>query len=175
MSKDGLVTQTNAMVAVTGEGRQTGGVKVPLGATWAPPGAAASELPLYRKRHAMEMRAEGATYESIAIEIGTTENRAREIVRSGLRQSLQEPSEEIRYQEHFRLERLMTVVWPRAMKGDGFAVDRVLRIMERKARMLGLDAPAELDVRQIRVELFSVLRDSLDPATYQKVLEAVAD
>jgi hypothetical protein len=43
--------------------------------------------------------------------------------------------------ELMRLERLHAAVWPQAIRGDVNAVDRVLRIMERRARLLGLDAP----------------------------------
>ena len=32
-------------------------------------------------------------------------------------------------------------LWPRARKGEAAAVDRVLKIGERRAKLLGLDAP----------------------------------
>jgi hypothetical protein len=151
------------------------GIKPAPDGSWGFPGMSQKELSLARAAHAMNMRASGFTYDEIAEAIQTSEERARDIVRDSMRRAIAEPADEIRHQEHFRLEKLMAVVWPRAMRGDGFAVDRALRIMERKAKLLGLDAPAELDIRQIRVELFTVLRDSLDSETYARVLEAVAD
>ena len=37
------------------------------------------------------------------------------------------------------LDQLMGVYLPRALKGDGWSADRVLKFMERRARMYGLD------------------------------------
>lgn len=41
-----------------------------------------------------------------------------------------------------RLGRLRTVYFPKAMAGDGWSCDRVLRIDEREAHLMGLDARA---------------------------------
>jgi hypothetical protein len=41
---------------------------------------------------------------------------------------------------------MITVLWPQVAKGNQGAVDRVLRIMERRAKLLGLDAPTKADV-----------------------------
>ena len=35
-------------------------------------------------------------------------------------------------------------MWQRAIGGDQFAVDRVLRLMERECRLLGADAPVKV-------------------------------
>ncbi len=47
-----------------------------------------------------------------------------------------------------RLECLIAAVWPEATRGNLPAVDRVTRLLERKARLLGLDAPARMAVAQ---------------------------
>jgi hypothetical protein len=41
--------------------------------------------------------------------------------------------------EDMRLDQLIQVYLPRALKGDGWSADRVLKFMERRARMFGLD------------------------------------
>jgi hypothetical protein len=38
---------------------------------------------------------------------------------------------------------LLKAMWSKAMKGDVARVDRCLRIMERRAKLLGLDAPSK--------------------------------
>ena len=38
-----------------------------------------------------------------------------------------------------RIEELITALWPAAKKGQWLAVDRIVALMERKARLLGLD------------------------------------
>jgi cysteine synthase len=52
-----------------------------------------------------------------------------------------ETAQELREVELQRLDRLLAVVGPMAESGDLQAVDRVLRIQERRAAYLGLDAP----------------------------------
>ena len=48
--------------------------------------------------------------------------------------------EDWRAQELARLDRMQVGLWPQVIKGNHGAIDRVLRIMERRARLLGLDA-----------------------------------
>ena len=55
-------------------------------------------------------------------------------------------TEDVRELEVQRLDELLLSIWPQARKGNHGAVDRVLRIMERRARLLGLDAPTRADV-----------------------------
>lgn len=62
---------------------------------------------------------------------------------SALRATLQEPADELRSLELERLDRLLLGVWSQAAKGNQGAVDRALKIMERRARLLGLDAPTK--------------------------------
>jgi len=38
---------------------------------------------------------------------------------------------------------MQVALWSSAMKGDPKSIDRILRIMERRARLLGLDAQVE--------------------------------
>jgi hypothetical protein len=54
-------------------------------------------------------------------------------------------ADELREIEANRLDRLFVVAWRRAMAKDGdlAAIDRALRIMERRARLLGLDQPTD--------------------------------
>jgi hypothetical protein len=45
--------------------------------------------------------------------------------------------------EKARLDRIQAGLWTRAASGHEGAIDRVLKIQERRARLLGLDAPAK--------------------------------
>jgi hypothetical protein len=47
----------------------------------------------------------------------------------------------VREFEISRLDRLLTVAWDLAMSGNLNAIDRILKIQERRARYQGLDAP----------------------------------
>ena len=50
-----------------------------------------------------------------------------------------EPLEQVRQMELLRLDELLGAIWPQAKGGDIAAVDRVLSIMQRRARLIGLD------------------------------------
>ena len=49
--------------------------------------------------------------------------------------------EELVYLELERLDHLTSAVWLDAMSGSDKAVSSVLRIMERRSKLMGLDAP----------------------------------
>lgn len=44
-----------------------------------------------------------------------------------------------------RLQEMHRTVWEDALTGDREAIGTVLRLMERRAKLLGLDAPAKID------------------------------
>jgi len=54
----------------------------------------------------------------------------------------------MRQTEGARLDRMQRAVWPAAISGDIKAGAQVLRIMERRARLFGLDAPTKVEVAQ---------------------------
>ncbi|MQY11433.1 hypothetical protein SRB5_15510 [Streptomyces sp. RB5] len=59
----------------------------------------------------------------------------------------EEKAEELRALENQRLDKLFFVAYRQAVKdGNLPAIDRALRIMERRARLLGLDQPARTEV-----------------------------
>lgn len=66
-----------------------------------------------------------------------------EAIEAELDELTKEPAEKLRTVEVARLDRLLKAMWAKAMKGDVTRVDRCLRIMERRAKLLGLDAPTK--------------------------------
>lgn len=100
-----------------------------------------------RHRLALKDRKYGATYAQIAQRRGyASASGAYKAVMTGLRETLEEPADAVRQLELARLDTLMMASWPAALQGNWLAFDRVLRVMERRARYLGLDAPARLAV-----------------------------
>lgn len=61
-----------------------------------------------------------------------------------LKKTLQEPADEVRMLEVERLDSLLNGLWQRRHVPE--ITDRILRIMERRAKLLGLDAPVRSDV-----------------------------
>src|SRR5664280_3101378 len=94
------------------------------------------------ERKALELRRAGGTYEAIAERLGyQTRNGAHRAVARALARNPAADAAGVRELETERLDRLLVAVWPVAMKGDAKAVDQVLKIAERRARLLGLDVP----------------------------------
>jgi hypothetical protein len=62
------------------------------------------------------------------------------------RTKVNESADALRDLQDERLNRLLAGLWNQAAQGDVSAVDRVLKIMERQARLHGLDAPTKTEV-----------------------------
>jgi hypothetical protein len=95
-------------------------------------------------RQAVELRTQGRTYVQIAEQLEVSTSAAHKAVADYLEQTRavsREAAEEVRRLELDRLDRVLAVVGPMAEGGDLQAVDRLLRIQERRASLLGLDAP----------------------------------
>ena len=100
-----------------------------------------------RAIQAVDMRLAGSAYSDIAKALGyADESGAWRAVDRLLSRQKRESADAIRGIEVNRLDKLIAAIWPRALAGDGKMIDVVLRIMERRARYLGLDAPARIDL-----------------------------
>lgn len=98
-----------------------------------------------RRKQALELRLQGKTYQQISDEIGWTSKRyAWRMVMQELRNIPKEEAAELRQIEMERLNTLTDALWTSAMTGDPKAVDAMLKLMERRARMLGLDSPHKI-------------------------------
>lgn len=99
-----------------------------------------------RDLHALELRRQGLTYREIAERIDCAVPTAYKAVRRALAYGFTEPAEHVRQLETERLDKLQAVHWRNAIDGDTKSTEIVLRIMERRARLLGLDAPTRTNV-----------------------------
>ena len=95
-----------------------------------------------RRRQAVDLRRKGLTFAAIGKEMGISLQAAHELVKKSLedfRTDTAEAVEDHRRLELARLERIVEIVWPQVEEGRGDAVDRVLKVAQRKAALLGLD------------------------------------
>lgn len=100
-----------------------------------------------RRRQALELRKAGMTYQVIADKLGyRNRNGAWKSIKSALRDIPAEAAHEVKAIELERLDTLLKSIWSGALSGSLGAVDRAIRIMERRARLLGLDATPQVDV-----------------------------
>jgi hypothetical protein len=90
-----------------------------------------------RQTKALNLRKQGVTYAHIAEALGISEPRARRIVTfelQRLNQKRSEPAEVLRLEVE-RLDGMLAGIWPAAENGDVASIDRVLRIIERRAKL----------------------------------------
>jgi hypothetical protein len=93
---------------------------------------------------AVELRAEGMSYPDIARELKyNSRQAAHDAVNRALKEMFREPLEAMIQLDMERLDRMWTVHFLNAQAGDVNALSACMRIMERRARLLGLDAPAK--------------------------------
>jgi transposase-like protein len=126
-----------------------------------------------KKRKALELRKAGATYEQIAQSIGLADpSNARRTVQAAIKDIYAEPAAEVLAIELARLDAMLLGIYSKAKAGEVSAIDRVLKIMDRRAAYLGIDAPKEsiltanvanatpAEARKIMSELFGEVTPS---------------
>lgn len=114
-----------------------------------------------RQRQALELRKAGAGYQQIADKLGfASPSGAHKAVLSAIRKTLQEPADDVRKLEVERLDKYLLALAPQIANGNQGAIDRALRIQERRARLLGLDAPAKVEIKDWREE---ARKEGVDP------------
>lgn len=92
-----------------------------------------------RRAEAFALRRNGVSTAAIAQHLGVHPRTVSTWIRDAIQAIPAEEADAIRTLELERLDAIMAPQMRLALAGDGFAVDRVLRIMERRARLLGLD------------------------------------
>ena len=100
---------------------------------------------------ALKLRSNGLTYQKVADSLGVSKSTAHERVQRALAAIPKEAVEEYRKLETERLDTMLERVMEKVTHDDGksgflFAVDRALAIMDRRAKLLGLDSPTKHEV-----------------------------
>ena len=115
-----------------------------------PPTQASQKL--IRQRTALGLYMAGYNYAEIGRELGLEQSTIRRYIRDLIQESSIEIADEIRDVELARMARLDRTFWPMALKGDHKAARIVLETMQRRAKMLGLDAPKKIEFRDVAME-----------------------
>lgn len=116
---------------------------------------------------AMSLRLENMSYREIAKEMGVAKGTAHRYVRAAvklLQEKYSEKAEMIVVLEMNKLDKLEKALQKEARKGDIKASTTILKIMERRARLIGLDAPARTEVKIDTVDVKIDLPDNLEIA-----------
>lgn len=112
-----------------------------------------------RRSRAVHLRREGLTLREVADELGVSVYTAWNDIQTAVRDIPKEEADLLRQQEADRPDALQRAVWEAAIAGDLHAVDRVLKIIERRCRLLGLDAPTRIEYPAADLDLDAAVRD----------------
>ena len=123
----------------------------------------------------LRLRKMGYDARQISDELDIPFDRVSNIIKSALKSLSKEmkgQAEEIRSLELTRLDELQTAIWSDCMDGKLTAIDRVLKIMERRSKLVGLDAPERVDIKaDMKLEHMKEAKDRL----MSKILDMVPE
>lgn len=116
----------------------------------------------FRRTRVVELVANGANYDEAAQEVGyANRSGAYKAYWKAMGDREAEAVDTHRALELDRLDALQTAVWDRAVAGDIKAIDIVLKVMDRRIRLLGLEQAATSGE--------STDRSLVDPAFWEAV------
>lgn len=107
---------------------------------------------LENERRVLNLRLAGMDFDSIAREVGYADGSgAYRAYQRAMARTVQPVADEVRAEEVARLDRLALAYWPRALGAGGQdpspkAAEVVFRAMDRRARLLGLEAPVRQEI-----------------------------
>ncbi|MBA8886149.1 hypothetical protein FHW12_000340 [Dokdonella fugitiva] len=139
------------------------------GASTAPETIACRE----RNAKALQLRKEGMNFEDIARECGfTSRQRAHEAVTAEIKRITREPAEDVLVLELERLDAMFTTPYLNAQAGDLNAINACLRIMDRRAALLGIDAPKKVEAKVEQRGGVLMVPAAVTPEEWAKAAEA---
>ena len=125
---------------------------------------------LERRQKALELRKNGYDYKTIAKELNVTIKTAFLDVKTCLdeiRKTTHETAEDVLELELKRLDVAQAALMPKVQAGDTRAIDTLMRVQERRAKYLGLDAANKLEVTGKGIVINLTPADFLPPAQEQ--------
>src|SRR4051812_5657443 len=101
-----------------------------------------AEAAAARRQKSLDLRIAGVRYRQIAAQLGVSHQTAYRDVQTALGElaAVQAgKADKLRELELERCDKLTVALWPKARSGDEKAVRTVIAVMERRAKLLGLD------------------------------------
>ncbi|MET0106871.1 MAG: hypothetical protein ABW072_17285 [Sedimenticola sp.] len=132
-----------------------------------------------RREYAVDMRVRGCSFRQIGEALGITTQAAGKLVRRQLDRHIsqtQDKVERMRELDAARLDTLLLAVWEKAESGDLKAGSMALKILERRAKLFGLDAPVKLEPIEVPCELpYAPIDDAERVARLSAILDAARE
>jgi hypothetical protein len=113
-----------------------------------------------RDLQCVELRKAGATWQSIADTLGFADpGHAYKRFQVVMKDYPREDVETARNIISDRYDAMIRALWPKVLKGNEWAIDRVTRISESQAKLLGANRPEKLELSVGGTELDAALRE----------------
>lgn len=132
-----------------------------------------------RALKALDMRKRGDQYWQIAEALGySNEGAAQKAVTRLLAKTEREGAEEAIEIMLQRIDRSISGIWEPVKKGQLGAIDRLVRLEEHRAKLLGLYSPQQHVVTQVEESMrriLSVARGLLSPEAFKQLAEALVE
>lgn len=90
----------------------------------------------------LELRKQGLTYAAISKEVGVSYDTVSNTISQAmiaLSTRTLANAEDLRREDYQKLSLMLEAIWDRVLSGELGAIDRAIRILERRARLMGLD------------------------------------
>lgn len=121
-----------------------------------------------KEQEVVKLRRGGLTWDLIAERVGySNPSGAYRAYQKALERVVAEDINAIRELETERLDLAQSAIWGKVLQGDNPSIANLLRIMERRAKLLGLDQPTRIqaevisyDGNSVRAELERILAQS---------------
>ena len=125
-----------------------------------------------KEKQVLELKRSGATWDAIAQVVGySNASGAFKAYQRAMVRTLQQPADELRDAEIDRLDRLQRAYWFEAI-GDKNnppvhkSAEIVLKIIDRRAKLLGLDAPTKIQAEVVTYDASGIEAD-IERIAYQ--------
>ena len=102
-----------------------------------------------REREIVEWRIEGLTWRQIAERVGMSPAGTLKAYNRAMVKTLKPATDELRELELDRLDTLQQTYWQPAVAGNMRAADFILKVIDKRAKLLGLDAPTKIQAEVV--------------------------
>jgi hypothetical protein len=136
-----------------------------------------------KEQEVVKLRRGGLPWDLIGERVGLSASGAHRAFERSLVRVVKEDVDAIRQVETERLDLAQSAIWGKVLQGDNASIQSLIRIMERRAKLLGLDQPTRIqaevityDANSIESELARIYSATLtQPAHSDKALSLGSD
>ena len=119
-----------------------------------PAGKAPDPAVVDKEQQVLMLRRQGHTWDAISQRVGySSPSSSRDAFLRASNRLIRDDLDEVRQMEIDRLDIALSAIWNQIEEGNLMAINTMLKIMERRSKMLALDAPRRLYVQEVVPEV----------------------